>query len=354
MKTENRFPSIETSTLCLGGAMKNFLYVMLIVAAAVVGETAHAQPPKNIPRIGYLTPGFPPSPPSTLPSSPTIEAFRQGLRELGYIEGKNIIIEYRYAEQKFERFPELAAELVRLKVDMIRPGGGPASLKAAVNATKTIPIIMVTSFGDPVKDGLIDSLARPGGNITGLIQTSELMGKRLELVKEVVPRLSRVSVLWDANIGPYVSRKDAEDAARALKVQLIPVEVRSRADLEGAFKAVVKQRSNALHVAGTPLTSKRNAGTRIAELAIKNRLPTISQWSDFAEAGGLMTYGPDLLDMNRRAATYVDKILKGAKAADLPVQQPMKFEFVINLKTAKEIGLTIPQWTLMRADKVLK
>jgi len=315
----------------------------LIIAFVICGVAVEAQQPKNVPRIGYLLPGFPPSPLSTLPSSPTIEAFRQGLRELGYIEGKNIVIEYRYAERKFERFPELAAELVRLKVDMIVLGGGPASLKAAMNATRTIPIIMVTSFGDPVKEGLIASLARPGGNITGLSQTSELGGKRLELIKETIPGLSRVAILWDANTGPYVLRKDMEDAARFLKLRLLPFEVRGPNDFKAALDAFKKARAGAMHVAATPLFSSGNQGKRIAEMAIKNRLPTISMWRDFAEtSGGLMTYGPDLLDMYRRAATYVDKILKGEKPADLPVEQSMRFFFVVNIKTAKQIGLTVP------------
>jgi len=320
-----------------------------------LGVPVMAQQPKEVPRIGYLAAGFPPSPPLTLPSGANIVAFRQGLRELGYVEGKNIIIEYRYAEQKFERFPELAAELVRSKVDVIRPGGGPASLKAAVNATKTIPIIMVTSSGDPVKEGLIASLAHPGGNITGLTQTSELGGKRLELLKETIPGLSRVAILWDANTGPYVLRKDLEDAARFLKLQLLPFEVRGPNDFKAALDTFEKNQAGAMHVAGTPLFSVGIQGKRIAEMAVKNRLPTISQWRDFAETGGgLMTYGPNLLDMHRRAATYVDKILKGAKPADLPVEQPLKFEFVINLKTAKQIGLTIPPNVLARADKVIK
>jgi putative ABC transport system substrate-binding protein len=314
---------------------------------------AQAQQAKKVPRIGYLSPGSPPSN-SSAPLPPTVEAFRQGLRELGYIEGKNIIIEYRYAERKFERFPELAAELVRLKVDVIRPGGGPASLKAAVNATKTIPIVMVTTSGDPVETRLINSLARPGGNITGLTQTSELLGKRLDLLKETIPGLSRVAILWDANVGPYVLRKDWEDAARSLKLQLLPFEVRGPNDFNAALEAFRKDRAGGLHVHGTPLFSAGNQGKWIAELATKDRLPTISQWREFAEAGGLMTYGPNLLDMNRRAAYYVDKILQGAKPADLPVEQPMKFEFVINLKTAKQIGLTIPPNVLARADKVIK
>ena len=317
--------------------------------------SAEAQQPKKIPRIGYLSPGFPPSPPSTLPSGANIQAFRQGLQELGYIEGKNIIIEYRYAGQKFERFPDLAAELVRLNVDVIRPGGGPASLKAAVNATKTIPIVMVTTSGDPVKTGLIAGLAHPGGNITGLTQTSELGGKRLELLKDTVPRLSRVAILWDANIGPYVLAKERfEAAAGSLGLQLLPFEVRGPNDFDAAFKGVIKERANGLHVGATPLFGAGNQGKRIADLAAKNQLPTISQWRDYAEAGGLMTYGPDLPDMHRRAATYVDKILKGTKPADLPVEQPMKFEFVINLKTAKQIGLTIPPNVLVRADKVIR
>jgi len=317
-------------------------------------SSAGAQQPKKVPRIGYLVAGFPRSD-SSAPLHPNVEALRQGLRELGYVEGKNIIIEYRYAEQKFERFPQLAAELVRLKVDVIRPGGGPASLKAAVNERKTIPSVMVTTSGDPVKERLITSLARPGGNVTGLTQTSELGGKRLELLKETIPKLSRVAILWDANIGPYdLAKGRFEDAAESLKLQLLAFEVRGPNDLDVAFKGINKQRAGALHVGATPLFSAGNQGKRVVELATKDQLPTISQWREFAEAGGLMTYGPNLVDMHRRAATYIDKILKGVKPADLPVEQPTKFELVINLKTAKQIGLTIPQWVLMRADRVIR
>ena len=333
-------------------SLKITLFALVLLMLTSV-PSAEAQQAKKVPRIGYLTAGSPPSD-SSAPLHPIVEAFRKGLREFGYIEGKNIIIEYRYAAGKFERFPDLAAELVRLKVDVIIPGGGPAALKAAVTATKTIPIIMVTSSGDPVKEGLINSFARPGGNITGLYQTSELGGKRLELLKETIPRLSRVAILWDANVGPYVLRKELADAARSLKLQLLPFEVRGPNDFNAALEAFKKERAGGLHVHPTPLFSAGNQGKRIAELATKDRLPTISQWREFAEAGGLMTYGPNLLDMHRRAATYVDKILKGAKPADLPVEQPMKFELVINLKTAKQIGLTIPQSVLYRADRVIK
>jgi putative tryptophan/tyrosine transport system substrate-binding protein len=303
--------------------------------------SADAQQLKKVPRIGWLI--------GT--NQARIEAFRQGLRDLGYIEGQNLIIEYRYAEGKLDRLPELAAELVRLKVDAIFVQSTPA-VQAAKKATTTIPIVSVS--GDPVGLGLVASLARPGGNVTGLANlTSELAGKRLELLKEVVPRISRVAVLWNPDASSSALRMRETDAAAAsLGIKLQPVEVRAANDFERAFSALKRERADALFPLRSPFIS--NHVKRIVELAAKNRVPGMYDASEFAEAGGLMSYGTMLADLDRRAATYVDKILKGAKPAELPVEQPTKFEFVINLKTAKQIGLTIPPNVLARADKVIK
>jgi putative ABC transport system substrate-binding protein len=307
--------------------------------------SAGAQQPGKVSQIGILVPSGDPS-----TSSPRVEAFRQGLRELGYIEGKNILVEYRYAEGKQDRIPSLVAELVQLKVDVLVVTSLGA-IRTTTQATKTIPIVMVTTV-DPVATGLVDSLARPGGNITGLTRlTRELSGKRLELLKEVVPRISRVGVLWDA--ARFGGLKEYEAAARALKIQLHSLGVRgSNPDLEGAFRDAAKGHVSALiTVTGTVLVRHPK---KIAELAIKNRLPSMYEESSYVEAGGLMSYSSNDVEQYKRAAIYVDKILKGAKPADLPVEQPTKFEFVINLKTAKQIGLTIPQSVLFRADKIIK
>jgi putative tryptophan/tyrosine transport system substrate-binding protein len=307
--------------------------------------SAGAQQPGKVPQIGYLLPRGDPSTPS-----PLVEAFRQGLRELGYIEGKNILVEYRYAEGKQDRIPSLVAELVQLKVDVLVVTSLPA-IRTATQATKTIPIVMVTTV-DPVATGLVVSLARPGGNITGLTRlTRELSGKRLELLKEAVPRISRVGVLWDAaRIGGL---KEYEAAAHALKIQLHSLGVRGpNPDLDGAFRDAAKGHVSALiTVTGTTLVRHPK---KIAELAIKNRLPSMYEESSYVEAGGLMSYASSDVEQYKRAAIYVDKILKGAKPADLPVEQPTKFEFVINLKAAKQIGLTIPPNVLARADKVIR
>jgi ABC-type uncharacterized transport system substrate-binding protein len=318
----------------------------ILVAATVLaaGVIAEAQQPKKIPRIGYL-----------IGSSPTAnardEAFRQGLRELGYIEGQNLIIEYRYAEGKLDRLPELAAELVRLKVDAIFCTSTPAA-QAAKKATTTVPIVSVS--GDPVGLGLVASLARPGGNVTGLANlTSELAGKRLELLKEVVPSVSRVAVLWNPVAPSSALRmRETEAAAPSLGIKLQPVEVREANDFERAFSALKRERADALFPLRSPVIS--NHLKRIVELAAKNRVPGMYDASEFAEAVGLMSYGTMLPDLDRRAASYVDKILKGAKPADLPVEQPTKFELIINLKAAKQIGLTIPPNVLARADRVIK
>jgi putative tryptophan/tyrosine transport system substrate-binding protein len=308
---------------------------------------AAAQPAK-IPRIGYVSatgsannPGY------------QIEAFRQGLRDLGYIEGKNVLVEYRYLEGKLDRIPSLVAELMHLKVDVfvLTPL---SAIRAAKQATKSIPIVMVTT-ADPVATGLIDSLARPGGNITGLTRlTAELSGKRLELLKEGVPRISRVGLLWDAEgAGSANSFKEYDAAARALKIPLQSLEVRGpNPNLDGAFQAAAKGRVSAfITVTGGLFNSYAE---QIAGLAIKNRLPSMSERSEYVEAGGLMSYSANDLEPFRRAAVYVDKILKGAKPADLPVEQPTKFDFVVNLKTAKQIGRTIPPNVLARADRVIR
>ncbi len=319
--------------------------VALLVACVGMAE---AQQAKKVPRIGFVSGS---GDPSRLGSP--VEAFRQGLRDLGYVEGKNIVVEYRSLEGNLDRTTGFIAELVQLKVDIFVSSNFPA-IRAAKQATKTIPIVMVTLV-DPVATGLVDSLARPGGNITGLTRlTRELSGKRLELLKEVVPGISRVGVLWDANApGPVIGFKEYEAATRTLKIQLQSLEVRGpNPDLEGAFQAAAKRGASALITIRNPVLGRYSK--RIAELAIKNRLPSMHEGSDFVEAGGLMSYGANDADLFRRAATYVDKILKGRKPSDLPVEQPTKFELIINLKTAKQIGLTIPQSVLYRADKVIK
>ena len=311
---------------------------------------ARAQQPRKISRLGYLSLLDPAG------ESARAEAVRLALRERGYIEGQNITFEYRYAEGKRDRFPELAAELVRLKVDIIVVAGGDRSIRAAKNATKTIPIVMVGAGSDPVEAGFVESLARPGGNVTGMTNlTRELGGKRLELLKEAVPKLARVAVLFDPANPPNVLevKKVLPVAARALKLTIKPWEVRASDGFEKVFAALNKQRPDGLYVpGGGPLMSTNLK--RIVGFALKSQLPSVYYDREFVDAGGLMYYGADLAESYRRVAYYVDRILKGAKPADLPVEQPMKFEFVINLKTAKQIGLTIPQWTLQKADKVIK
>jgi putative ABC transport system substrate-binding protein len=312
------------------------------------GAVAHAQQPKKVPRIGYLA--------SSDPACDTrAEAIRLALRERGYIEGQNIVIEYRYAEGKRDRFPELAAELVRLNVDVILVSGGDLIIRAAKNATKTIPIVMVGSRSDPVEAGLIESLARPGGNVTGLASLSrDLSGKRLELFKEAVPKITRVAVLYDPAVPASVLdvKEVLPPAARALRLTLQPWEVRSADDFEGVFAALNKERPDGLYVSSGPLM--RAHQKRIVGLTLKSRLPSMYYDREFVDAGGLMSYGADIAESYRRVAYFVDTILKGAKPADLPVEQPTKFELVINQKTAKQIGVTIPQSMLYRANKVIK
>jgi putative ABC transport system substrate-binding protein len=328
---------------------KKITIVALCATLFALSYSAHAQQPKKVPRIGYLS-GVDPA-----RESIRSEAFRLALRELGYIEGQNIAIEYRYAEGKRDRYPELAAELVCLKVDIIVGPSGSAPIRAAKNATRTIPIVMMSLAADPVEAGFVESLARPGGNITGLtILSRELGGKRLELLKEAVPKVSRVAVLYDpASSGTVLEVKEVLTvAARALGLTIQPWEVRDADGFERVFAALSKQRPEGLYVPPGPLMAANEK--RIAGFALKSRLPSVYSNSEAVDAGGLMYYGADLADSYRRAATYVDKILKGAKPADLPVEQPKKFEFVINLKTAKQIGLTIPPNVLARADKVIR
>ena len=325
----------------------NHKVILLLLAASVLicFNLAEAQQPKKVPRIGFLS--------ATSPSAiaARVEGFRRGLRELGYMEG-NIVIEWRYAEGKLDRLSELAAELVGLKVDVI-VSAGPPPTRAAKEATATIPIVMAMDT-DPVGMGFVTSLARPGGNITGLSTLlPEIGGKRLELLKEIIPKLSRVAVLGTSTSPTYApSMREIELAAKSLKVQVQHLDVLDSKDIETAFRAANKGRAQAFLMLGSPILDF--ARPHVADLAVKNRLPAIYPQIEYTEAGGLMYYGANTPDLFRRAATYVDKILKGAKPADLPVEQPTKFEFVINLKAAKQIGLTIPPNVLARADKVIK
>jgi putative tryptophan/tyrosine transport system substrate-binding protein len=326
-------------------AVSSILVVVVLLAVAVIAE---AQETKKVYRIGYLSGS------RLSTTSNRNEAFRQGLRELGYVEGKSIVIEWRYAEGKFDRLPALAAELVRLKVEIIVTGGG-ATTRAAKEATNTIPIVMAQDF-DPVGNGFVASLARPGGNITGLSTLApEISGKQLELLKEIVPRLSRVAVFGtsSAQPGSALLLREVELVAKAFGVKLQYLDVLSAKDIATAFQAASKERAEAVLMMARG-NAVVGAQTQVAELAVKSRLPVIYSGGAFVEAGGLVSYGVNLNDLDRRAATYVDKILKGAKPADLPVEQPKKFEFIINLKAAKQIGLTIPPNVLARADRVIR
>ena len=319
-----------------------------LVALGAVPLAAEAQQAGKVARIGYLA--------ANLAGGPhQREAFRQGLRDLGYVEGRNVVVEYRDAERKLERLPTLAAELVALKVDLIV---APTTLaaRAAKQATRTLPIVFI-SAADPVASGLVTSLARPGGNVTGLSSiASDLVGKRLEQLKQAVPGVSQVAVLWEPGGLGERTEKDmlegAEVAGRALGVRLQFVEARGPADFDRAFSEMTKARAGALTV--LPSSMFGSERRRLLDLAAKNRLPTVYDRREFVDAGGLMAYGPNVADLYRRAATYVDKILKGAKPADLPVEQPTKFELVINLKTAKALGLTIPPSLLQRADEIIQ
>jgi putative tryptophan/tyrosine transport system substrate-binding protein len=327
-------------------AVLSILFATVLLAVAVIAEP---QQPKKVTRIGYLSQLDPAT------ESTRAEAIRLALRELGYVEGQNIVIEYRYAEGKRDRYSELAAELVRLNVDIIVVTGADTVIRAAKNATKTIPIVMVGRGIDPVEAGLVESLARPHGNVTGLTSlTAELGGKRLELFKEAVPKVARVAVLYDPTApGPVHQVKEVlPAAARALRLTVRSWEVRDADGFEKVFDALSKQRPDGLYVPGGSLMAANRK--RIADFALKSRLPSMYYTGEFVEAGGLISYGADLTDSYRRVAYYVDKILKGAKPADLPVERPKKFELAINLKTAKQIGLTIPPNVLARADKVIK
>jgi putative ABC transport system substrate-binding protein len=325
-------------------AGKIILFVIALVLVSL--NVAEAQQPAKVPRSGYLTGATPDG------QSARTEAFRQGLRELGYVEGKSVVIEYRYAEGKLDRLPALAAELVRLKVDVIVTGGGIIT-RPAKEATATIPIVM-TQDDDPVGNGFVVTLARPGGNITGLSNFApEISGKQLELLKEIVPRLSRVAVFGTStNPGNAQVLKEMELAAKAFGVKLQSLEIRDPNDIDTVFRAASKGSADAIVALGSSVLNSHR--TQVIELAVKSRLPAIYNQRLYVEAGGLMSYGVSITDLDRRAATYVDKILKGAKPADLPVEQPKKFEFIINLKAAKQIGLTIPPNVLARADRVIK
>jgi putative ABC transport system substrate-binding protein len=326
---------------------KEFICLALSAMLLAPGLPAQAQQPKRIVKIGYLTAGTPAA------FAQNIEAFKQGLRELGYVEGKTFVLELRYGEARAERVPQLARELVGLKVDVI-VANTDLAIAAVKRETRTIPIVMVNS-NDPVGTGFVASLARPGGNVTGLSNISpELSGKRLELLREVIPGLSRVAFLWNPDLrGAVFAYKETEGAARSLRLQIQSVEVVGAEDLDRAFSAITEQRAQALIVQTPNPVVFSNLG-QIVSFSQKNRMPSIFGGIAFVNAGGLMSYGPSSIDMQRRAATYVDKILKGTKPADLPVEQPTKFELVINLKTAKQIGLTIPPSVLARADRVIE
>jgi putative tryptophan/tyrosine transport system substrate-binding protein len=328
--------------------MRRRTFITLLGGAAVVWPLAARaqQSMAKVPRIGFLG-----------NSTAELEAnligpFRDGLRALGYEEGRNIVIEYRWAEGKYERFPALTAELIALKVDAIVTAGTPASL-AVKNATTTIPLVMV-AVGDPVATGLVASLARPGGNITGLTSiSSEMEGKRLELLREVVPKISHIAVLWNAASPIQVIEEgEVRAAARVLELKMLSLGVRTREEIDDALATIIRERPDALLVLADRLFLHHR--TRIMDFAAQHRLPGVHAYRELVEAGGLMSYGPSYADMHRRAATYVDKILKGAKPADLPVQQPTKFELVVNVKAAKAIGLTIPESFLARADEVIE
>ena len=327
--------------------MRKSLLLLLIIALIDLGAgSAQAQQTGKIRRIGFLSGGFP-------GSSRGIKLFQREFRELGYVEGKNIAFEYRFAEDRPDRYPALADDLVRLQVDVIVAGGG-SDTRAAKNATRTIPIIFLEEVSDPVASGLVASLAQPGGNITGFTTIAAVLaGKRLELLKETIPKLSRVAVLWNPQVSDNAPQwKESQLAARQLGLQLHSMEVSGAGQYESAFKEAVKARSAALAVTRHRLSIAYQK--RIIELAAKNRLPAIYYRGDFVDSGGLMSYGADEVEPFKRAASMVDKILKGTKPADIPVEQPKKFELIINLKAAKQIGLTIPPNVLVRADRVIK
>jgi putative ABC transport system substrate-binding protein len=327
----------------MSGRILIWLLVTLLLTTA---PPVQAQQAEKVPRVGYLSGG------SLSALAARIEAFRQGLRDLGYVEGKNIVIEWREAKGNFDRVRELADELVRLKVDVI-VSPGPAVTRPLKEATSTIPIVMAQDT-DPVGSGFVASLARPGGNVTGLATLApEMGGKQLELLKETVPRLSRVAIIGNSTIpGDAQALRETVLAAGSVEVYLRYLDVLDPKDIETVFRAAAKGRADGLLVLGNPILNAHR--TQVVDLAVKHRLPATYTRPEYIEAGGLMYYGTNYNDLFRRAAAYVDKILKGAKPADLPVEQPKKFEFIINLKTAKQIGLTIPPNVLARADKVIK
>jgi putative tryptophan/tyrosine transport system substrate-binding protein len=342
-----QFEIVRLPPLCYLGPMRSVLVAIALLLAAVV--IAEAQQAKIL-QIGYLS-GTDPATAYT-----RTQAIRSGLRELGYVEGQNIAIHYRYAEGKSDRYSEHAAEMVRLRVDVIVVAGGILPLRAAKNATKTIPIVMTGQGLDPVEAGLVESLARPGGNITGPTTwfAGELVGKRLELLKEAVPKISRVAILYDSlNPSSEIALKGVLPAsARVLGLTLQPWEVHTLDEFDRVFAALNKQRPDGLQILGGGLPNTQQK--RIADFALKSRLPSIYNSKEAVNVGGLMSYGPDEAEVDRLVAWYIDKILKGAKPAELPLQQPMKFEFAVNLKTAKQIGITIPQSVLFRTTKVIK
>jgi ABC-type uncharacterized transport system substrate-binding protein len=324
-------------------ARKTIIVILLVGLTLASVHLAESQQPGKIPRVGILFMGG--------RDQPHLEAFKQGLRELGYSEGKNIILEYRYAEGRYDRLADLAKEFVGEKVDVIVTTSS-ISAHAARKVTKTIPIVMTS--GSPVEQGLAESFAKPGGNVTGLsVLVADLSGKRVELLKESFPRLSRVAALWSRHASESVAGlKETQEAARGLSVPLYSMEVQTANDLDKAFANLPNAKVNALLVVLSPLATLNSK--RIVDLALKFRLPGMFPTRQFAEEGGLMAYGPLMDDLYRRAATYVDKILKGANPADVPVEQPMRFEFIVNLKAAKQIAITIPPNVLARADKVIK
>ena len=327
-------------------AVRSIAVAVMLLAVAAIAE---AQQTKKVPRIGYLSALNPVS------DSARADGIRLALRARGYIEGQNIVFEYRYAEGKLDRLPDLAAELVHVKVDIIVTAGGDTLVRAAKNATKTIPIVMSGGGVDPVEEGVVESLARPGGNITGITNfSSELGGKRLELLKEAVPKVARVAVLYDPAIRANVHelKEVLPVAARAVGLTLRSWEIRDADGFERVFAELNKERPDGLYVSVGPLTNTNR--NRSVSFALKNRLPSVYGRREFVESGGLMSYGADIVNSYRRVAYFVDRILKGTKPSDLPVEQPTKFELVINLKTAKQIGLTIPPNVLARADRVIR
>jgi ABC-type uncharacterized transport system substrate-binding protein len=318
-------------------------FTLSILFLALINGSAPASAAEKIPRVGILFIGG--------RDQPHLESFKQGLRERGYTEGKNIILVYRYAEGKEERLADLAAELVREKVDVLVTTAAISAL-AARRVTRTLPIVMTT--GNPLETGLADSLAQPGGNVTGLsVMLSDLSGKRLELLKESFPKRTRVAALWSPREREAVTGfKETEEAAKALSLRLHPLEIKSADDIDRAFAAMTKARDQSIVIILSPAATLNSK--RIVELALKHRLPGIYPTRQFVEEGGLMAYGPLIADLYHRAATYVDKILKGTKPADLPIEQPMKFDFIVNLKAAKQIGVTVPPNVLVRADRVIR